>query len=472
MMIMFSKRLRAVALALTLTLALAPAASAQHITQDANGRIVPNVGKIGMSPEEQIKLGREAAAQAEKQYPILPANSPITLYVQKLGQKLAAKAPGQQWPFTFKVVNMKEINAFALPGGPIYVNLGTIQAADEAELAGVMAHEISHVVFQHSAREAGKAQWIQLGGALTSVLLGATMGGSTAGQLAQLGVQMGASGVVMKYSRTAETEADLLGSQIMYDAGYNPYSMVEFFDTLAKQGGAGGPQFLSDHPNPGNRAETVGKMIKRFPPKEYARSDSPEFASMKKQAMAMTPMTADQIAKQQKQGGGGTQRTPETVGGVMPTGGSKELAQGNWTMSYPENWQVFGDQSASSLVIAPQSGVSQNAVAYGVTINGVQSQQGLSIDDMTAQVIQNLSRTNADMKQAGSPTRIRVNGVEGRSVDLLASSPIQGERERDWLVTLPKNKNEATVLVFTAPEGDFDKLRPTFEKMLRSFKLK
>jgi hypothetical protein len=354
--------------------------------------------------------------------------------------------------------------------------VGTIQAADESELAGVMAHEISHVVFQHSAREAGKAQWIQLGGALTSVLLGATMGNTTAGRLAQLGVQMGASGVVMKYSREAEQEADLLGSQIMYDTGYNPYSMVEFFDTLAKQGGSGVPQFLSDHPNPGNRAQTVAKAIQKFPPKSYPRNDSPEFASMKKVAMGLKPLTGEQIAKQQKQGGG-TQRTDETTGGVMPTGGMQQLDQGNWTMSYPANWQVFGDQNQGSMVIAPQSGVSGNAVAYGVTINGVQSQQNLSVDQMTSQVIQTLVRANGDMKQVGNPSKIRVNGIEGRSVDLLGTSPIQGpdgtpERERDWLVTLPQSGNSATVLVFTAPEGDFDKLRPTFQQMLRTFKSK
>lgn len=476
-MIHCPKLLRTVAMALALSIGATSCAAApqKHIQQDASGRIIPNVGDIKMSPEQQVELGRQAAAEAEKQLPILPESSPVTKEIQRLGQKLAAKAPGQKWPYVFKVVNQKEINAFALPGGPIYVNLGTIQQADESELAGVMAHEIAHVVMQHSARSMGKQQGMQILGALGTVLAGAVLGGGMAGQLAQLGIQIGATGVVMKYSREAETEADLVGSQIMYDAGFDPYAMVEFFQTLEKQsGGSGGPQFLSDHPNPGNRAKTVAQAIQKFPKKNFPRSDSSTYVAMKRTASGLKPLSAQEIAQQQKAGGASGQSLDP--GQIAPSGNFRDLNQGNFTIKYPDNWSVFGDQQ-SGLVIAPRAGVGENAIAYGVSINQAQSQRGgsLSMDQMTADVIQTLQQTNQDLRAAGNPQRITVNGRQGRSVDLLGTSPVtangQAVRERDWLVTVQTSNNAVMVLVFTAPEPDFSKLRPTFENMLRSLQV-
>ena len=115
-------------------------------------------------------------------------------------------------------MKQKEINAFALPGGPIYMNIGTIQAASEAELAGVMGHEIAHVVMRHSARQATKQAKAQVPLAILTGVLGAGVGG-WAESLASMGISLGAGSVFMKYSRDAETEADMVGAQIIYDAG-------------------------------------------------------------------------------------------------------------------------------------------------------------------------------------------------------------------------------------------------------------
>ena len=167
--------------------------------------------------------------------PVLPDSSPVTKYVQRLGQQSAAHTPGpNQRPFSFHAVNIKEINAFALPGGPVYVNVGTIRAADdEAQLAGVMAHEISHIVLRHSTEQASKAALAQL----PLAVLGAAIGQSTAGQLAQLGASIGAQSLFLKYSRDAEREADLLGSQIMYDAGYNPTKWLSSLPSWRRKAG-------------------------------------------------------------------------------------------------------------------------------------------------------------------------------------------------------------------------------------------
>ena len=213
-------------------------------------RVQPSRGFDMFSSQEEVQAGQQASEQVSKQLPVLPDSSPVTQYVERLGTQLAAHAPGEKWRYSFHVVNQKEINAFALPGGPVYVNLGTIQAADnEAELAGVMAHEISHVVQRHGTRAASKQMMAQL----PLSILGGLMGSGALSQMAQLGISFGVGSYFLKNSRQAESEADLLGTDIMYDTGFNPHAMADFFEKIEKEGGAGGPQFLSDHPNPGNR---------------------------------------------------------------------------------------------------------------------------------------------------------------------------------------------------------------------------
>ena len=223
----------------------------------------PNPGNAHMSRDEQRALGLKAAAQVYQQMPVLPDNSPETQYIRQLGQKLVATIPPQySWPFEFHVIAQKEINAFALPGGPMFVNIGTINAAaNEAELAGVMGHEMSHVYMQHSAKQASKAQTTSLIAGLAGAALGATMGG-TVGELGQMGLQIGAQGLMLRYSRSDEAQADAVGTIILYKAGYNPQAMADFFKTLESEGGQTPPQWLSDHPNPGNREQAIEKEIR------------------------------------------------------------------------------------------------------------------------------------------------------------------------------------------------------------------
>jgi len=252
--------------------------------------------KNNFSTEQQIQLGDKAAQQVYKQMPVLPDSSPITQYVRQLGERLTAVAPGYRWPYNFHVANVAEVNAFALPGGTVFVNLGTIQAAEsEAQLAGVMAHEISHVVLQHSVCNAEKQQRVGLLAGLGQIAAGVLLGGA-AGDIAAQGIGLTAGLGFLKMSRAAERQADLEGAKIAYNAGFDPRGLPQFFQTIQAKYGAGGSQFMSDHPNPGNRSEYVDKEIATFPPRSNSITTSPEFERVKDQVIVMHAYTAKEVA--------------------------------------------------------------------------------------------------------------------------------------------------------------------------------
>jgi Zn-dependent protease with chaperone function len=437
-------------------------------------RVEPTRGFNIFSQGEEVQLGKQNASEVMKQLPVLPDSDPVVQYVQHLGSRLTARAPGYQWPYNFHVVNVKEINAFALPGGPIFVNLGTIQAADnEAQLAGVMAHEISHVVQRHGTRAASK----QMGAQLPLAILGGLMGNSTLAKAAELGISFGVGSYFLKNSRQSESEADLLGTDIMYDSGYEPQQMAVFFQKLEKQMGSGANsminQFMSDHPNPGNRAEAVTNEVSTLMPRTYL-ADSSDFKAMKMRVAGMKPLSSAEVAAAQKQGSVPTTGAPGTD--VTPSTNLRVFTHNEYQISYPDNWQVFGDQS-SNVTIAPRSGVSQNAVSYGVMIANYQPEEkNENLDVATRELLASLKQSNPDLKQIGNGETIRANGVSGKSVDLIGTSPIkdaQGNtlKERDWLVTMPRQNGTVLYLIFISPDKDFGSMRPTFEAMLRTLQL-
>ncbi len=179
-----------------------------------------------------------------------------------------------------------------------------------------------------------------------------------------------------------------------------------------------------------------------------------------------------------KQGQGAAQgQSGGTVGNSVPasSGTFQTLSNNAFDITYPSNWKVYGDPS-SSVTIAPDGGVTENAVAYGVIIEDFQPETDMSLDAATHQLITNLRQSNPGLRTVGNDESIRVNGVMGRSQEMIGTSPIrqgnQALQERDWLVTTQRADGSVTYLVFIAPEKDFARLRPTFEQMLRSFKLK
>jgi len=231
--------------------------------------------------DQDIQMGRQSAAEVRKTQTVVD-NDELTGYLTRIAARLRKSPRAGNFPFQFAVLNDKSINAFALPGGPIFVHTGLLAAIDnESQLAGVLAHEMSHVALRHGTHEATKAVLVEA----PAALLGATIGDdSTIAKLAQEGIALGAQSVLLKYSRDAEREADLNGTRMMNDAGYNPIEMARFFEKLQAQGAGGDgmlANWLSDHPAPGNRVQAVQDEIRYLPKVSYRESEPGTVGRMK-----------------------------------------------------------------------------------------------------------------------------------------------------------------------------------------------
>jgi hypothetical protein len=160
---------------------------------------------------------------------------------------------------------------------------------------------------------------------------------------------------------------------------------------------------------------------------------------------------------------------------VKPSSTLKELQHSAFVISYPDNWQISGD-SNSSVTIAPSAGVSQSAVAYGVVIGGAQDSNAGNLDEATQDLIKNLQQSNPNLRVSGSVQSVQVSGLQGRSINLAGTSPIQRNgravSERDWLVTVPRPQGGLLYLVFIAPADSFSEFQPTYRRMLQTLQLR
>ncbi len=413
------------------------------------------------SEQQDIELGREAAQDAEKQLPLLN-NKQVDDYLNQLGQRLAGYAPGHKYPYQFKTVNQGEINAFALPGGFLYVNRGTIEAAgNEAQLAGVMAHEIAHVALRHGTNQLSKAILAQAPLAILGGMLGG--GGSLAGQLAQLGIQVGFTSVFLKFSRTAETQADVLGTQMLYDAGYNPQAMADFFQTLQEKGGSGGIQFFSSHPNPENREKRIEEEIGKLGTLKEPRPDSDDFHAVRSYLQGLPPAPKPGEKPQAEQQGPAERPTE------APSRSLQGYRHRDFAIQYPSNWEVH--ESGTQVLFAPPGGVGQNAIAYGAMANVLDLEDSrMSLEQATDRLVNQMLQSNPGMREI-SRERARVGGRRAIAAQLSGRSPIQGERETDWLFTvrLPEG---LFYVVFIVPESDYPAYQRTFQEMLDSIRFR
>jgi hypothetical protein len=418
-------------------------------------------GRNVYSPQQDVEMGREVAKEAEQQLPLITHGN-ANAYISALGQQLASKAPNEnKFPFSFKIVDDRSINAFALPGGPIYIHRGAIEAADnEAQLAGVMGHEIAHIILRHGTNQATKAQVGQ--GALA--ILGAVLG-DKGGQIAAVGGGFLANSILLRYSRDAETESDLMGTQMLYDLGYQPKGMAEFFDKLAKEHkGSKTEQFFSNHPIPENRIVKVNAEIKRLGPLPPSpRTDSPDFQEVKRLMLSLPePRKPDPKAAP-------TTNAPDRRPPATPSTRSVEFQGERIRLRHPDNWKA--SVQGTNIALAPEGGVIGGNLAYGMIIDVFKPQGARNLDQATAQLLDDLKRGNPAMQISRSRVQTRLDGRPAMLSELLNDSPAGGQ-ETDVVVTLLLSNTELLYFVAVAPSKDLPQYRSAFDSILSSVRLR
>ena len=480
-----------------LTLALCAATTRAHATYNP-----PPPCNNPFTPQQEVTEGAKVAAQVYKQMPVLAESDPVSIYVAQLGAHLTHHAPGLKWPYSFHVVASSDVNAFALPGGAIFVNLGTVQAAEtEAQLAGVFAHETSHVVLRHATCNMKKQQTTNIMAGLGQIASGILLGNGAGGQVAQAVIGGGAGLYGLRMSRDDEKQADLLGTDILYNSGYDPRGLPQFFEIIQGKYGSGGAQILTDHPNPGNRTEYVNQEIATLPRLTNPMVTSAAFKRAHDLAMKEPTLTAQQIKDGTWKNGKyavGPQGTP--VSAATPDAGTPgqysadgpvalnrtQLGVGsrltqyqgaNFNINFPSSWQVT-DATKAGATLAPPGGFGTFGLVYGAVVGTVQTNSAImdadSLANATAQLAQQLSQQNGGLQQVGAVQALKLGGQMANSLELRGRSPLVQNGttlpERDWLVTIASQDGDLHYIVFVSPERDFAQMRPLFVSMMNTFR--
>lgn len=424
------------------------------------------------SPQQEVEVGLQTSKEAEKQMPMLN-NSRVDDYLNRLGKRLAGNASGEKYPYQFRCVNDANINAFALPGGYIFVNRGTIESADnEAELAGVIGHEIGHVALRHGTNQATK-QYIAQGGA--SVILGSLLGkkSSVTSILSQLGTGFVLNSVFLKYSRDDERQADLFGTQLLYDTNYDPLYLTTFFQKLGNK--SRGSAFFSSHPNPEDRIKNINLEIGRLGPRPVnIANDSSEFQSIRKYVKGLPPAPKAATSSDQSRSSdaGSTSDVRQSRRPARPSTRFQRYDAGNLMVGYPDNWKAFGEQNA--FTIAPEEGIVQTgsaeALAYGAMMNVYKADNRQNLKSATDQLVRELQSSNSEMRLSKDQGQIRLGGQNALS-RLYYNESVLGGREVNWIVTALRPQG-LVYFIFVSPEQEFGTYQASFQQMLNSVTFK
>ncbi|HEX6044058.1 MAG TPA: M48 family metalloprotease [Pyrinomonadaceae bacterium] len=429
------------------------------------------------SVQDDVQLGRQAAQEAEQQFPLM-RDAQIQSYVERVGSRLVSAIPSQfqhpEFRYTFRVVNARDINAFALPGGPMYVNRGMIEAArTEGEMAGVMAHEISHVALRHGTAQATKGQKYGLLAGIAGIA-GTILGGQGVGQLAQAPFAV----YLLKFSREYETEADVLGAQILARAGYDPRDLANMFQTIQRQGGGGGGGFLSDHPSPNDRYERINREAQMLRVNEGQR-DSREFASIQQRLRGYgSAPSMQEIARS-----GQRYPTGENTGNYpnnAPSGRvdypstrfqNYSIFNGGVQVSVPSNWRQINEGSAVWFV--PEGGYGsyngQPVYTHGASL-GVAQTNNRNLQRATEELINSLAQGNNNMRMNGGYQRTTLDGRTALLSTLSNVNEATGRNENVRLITTQLRNGQLFYMVAVAPQGERN-FEAAFNNVYRSIRI-
>ncbi len=445
------KRLLVVVLSLALVLAPLQLAFADRTKLSASWTV--------FSEDQEAAFGRESARQVERSGRML-GDARVDDYVNQLGQRLAAHAPGYKYQYQYKVVNDEAINAFALPAGFVYVNRGLVEAvADEAQLAAVLAHETAHIALRHGTAQVTKTYAWQF----PLDVFGATLGGySLGGLLVQVGAGLTVGSILLRNSRSDESEADVLGTQVLFDSGYDPRAMSQFFEKVEADPRANDAlQFFSDHPSPRNRIQRVNEEVQKLggPPQHY-QSDSSQFEGVK--------AYLKQLPRPRRSRRFGEELEPSEP----PPPPSSEVTvyrSDKLELMYPKNWQMAGN--GNSFTLYPDGGVvpdehDQAALAYGVIVDVNQQRGTVPLSDSTNQLIQSLHGSNPNLRVQRPGQVMRMDSSPALSTYLSNDSPLGGQ-ETDWLITIQRPEG-LLYFICAAPAADYPAYEHAFQNMVTS----
>lgn len=417
---------------------------------------------------QDVEMGKAAIKEIEPTVTILD-DPAMTAYIKRLGDTITNQIKNPPFPFTYKMVNDPQINAFCVPGGFVYVNTGIlINAENEGQVIGVMGHEIGHAVLRHSANQMSKGMLLQ--GLATAGAMVGEMKGGVAGMASQIGSGLGAQLMMMKFSRNHEKDSDAFGARLMSQAGYNPLEMARFFEKMEQMSGgkqAGGVAgWMASHPNPGSRVQLIEQEILAMPRANYT-ADTGEFARFKAAAAKVVPAKPKQVV----QGGQGGPHAPDstTVKGFSYFRGQ------TFEISYPKAWQAQGNPEADTVTMAPAEGVKQAgqgvAIGLGVIVARYKAQSGrgdLARD--TQALAAETMKSNNGMKQTGAPVSRTVDGQPALLTTFTSPSPLENGNEIDLLVTIQR-PDGLLYLVLITPESQWRNTEGIFDQIVGSVRL-
>jgi beta-barrel assembly-enhancing protease len=417
------------------------------------------------SRQQDIQLGQIQAAQVKLHFQEV-RDEFLQSYIRRIGERLANTPEAREgaFPFQFTLLNVPMVNAFALPGGPMFVFTGLVKStANEAQLAGVMAHEMSHVILRHGTHELSKTKASGFAAGLAAALGSAVLGNQSGlSQLTRMGVGLGENSVVLHFSREAESEADLLGTHLMAEAGYDPIQMARFFETLGSLGNTG-LQFFSDHPNPDNRERAIEEEIGGLPPRQYGY-ETGDFERAKMEVNQLPPA-----------GRGPAVSGPPLPPQVAPSGGWKQAHLKSFLVALPANWTAYGAQESNSLLIAPMGGVSKMSngaldLTLGMMLAYFQPEsKEMSLGTATLSLVAHLHAQDPTIQLASPQQRnVKVNGSEGLVSVLQAKSASVGP-ETNVLLTVVRPEGIFYALSI-APQRNFPQLQQTFDQIMSSIR--
>lgn len=428
---------------------------------------IVNIQKTSLTKDQETQMGQQAAAQVEKEMEVIH-NPAVEAWLNKIGQGLAKTPQANAYPYYFKLVNEDSINAFALPGGPMFVHTGLIKAADsEGEVAGVLAHEMSHVALRHGAAQMSKAQtWGTVFGVLQQ---GAgALAGNGCGMLCQAasaGFGLGGNSLLMKFSRGYEHDADINGARMMNAAGYDPMGLPTFFQKLeAKMGTAGEPKglalWMSSHPATGNRIDYVSQDIKFYPQQKYT-SNTGDFARIKQVVGTIPPAKLKPPALL-----AAIQGTPRQG---LPQGFNDYSAKG-FAIAFPSSWQAGQAQQGGSVYLVPQGGAAKNQsgnveLMAGAMVDYYIPEKGAAttrLDSSTSEFLEGLKKGDTNLKaERSNPATL-----DGKPA-LLTRVATKTSDQQDQVVYLYTTVRQAGLwyMAQAAPPAQAPQFDPLFKQM-------